>query len=37
MLKKALLAAILALSFFAAMGVQASAPAPQCNPCPWVN
>jgi hypothetical protein len=37
MLKKTLLAAILALSFVAAVGTQASAPPPQCDPCPWVN
>jgi len=37
MLKKALFAAILALSFVAAVGTQASIPPPQCNPCPYVN
>jgi hypothetical protein len=37
MLKKSLLAAILALSFVAAVGSQASIPPPECNPCPLVN
>jgi hypothetical protein len=37
MLKKALFAAILALSFVAAAGIQASVPPPECNPCPYVN
>jgi hypothetical protein len=42
MVKKVLMAVILALSFFAAIGVQASAPPPECGlpgnpPCPWVN
>jgi len=37
MLKKALLAALLALSFFAAIGLQGHAPPPECDPCPWVN
>jgi hypothetical protein len=36
MLKKTLLAAILALSFVAAVGSQASVPPPECNPCPLV-
>jgi hypothetical protein len=36
MLKKSLLAAILALSFVAAVGSQASIPPPECNPCPLV-
>jgi hypothetical protein len=36
MLKKTLLAAILALSFVAAVGTQASVPPPECNPCPLV-
>ena len=37
MIKKALFAAILALSFVAAVGTQASIPPPTCNPCPYVN
>jgi hypothetical protein len=41
MFKKVLLAVVLALSFFSAISVQASAPPPTCggpgNPCPWVN
>ena len=37
MLKKALFAAALALSFVAAVGTQASIPPPTCNPCPYVN
>jgi len=37
MLKKALFAAVLALSFVAAVGTQANVPLPECNPCPWVN
>jgi hypothetical protein len=37
MLKKTLLAALLALSFVAAVGSQASLPPPTCNPCPYVN
>jgi len=37
MLKKTFLAAILALSFVAAVGSQASVPPPECNPCPLVN
>jgi hypothetical protein len=37
MLKKTVLAAILALSFVAAVGTQASVPPPECNPCPLVN
>jgi hypothetical protein len=37
MLKKTLLAGILALSFVAAVGSQASVPPPECNPCPLVN
>ena len=37
MLKKTLLAAALALSFFAAIGTQAQIPPPECDPCPWVN
>jgi len=37
MLKKSLLAAILALSFFAAIGAEAGIPPPACNPCPWVR
>jgi len=37
MLKKTFLAAMLALSFVAAVGSQASVPPPECNPCPIVN
>jgi hypothetical protein len=37
MLKKTLFAALLALSFVAAVGSQASVPPPQCNPCSYVN
>jgi len=37
MLKKVLLAAILALSFVAAVGTQATQPPPECRPCPWVR
>jgi hypothetical protein len=37
MLKKAVFAALLALSFVAAVGTQASVPPPECNPCPFVN
>jgi hypothetical protein len=37
MLKKALFAALLALSCVAAVGTQASQPPPECDPCPWVN
>jgi hypothetical protein len=42
MFKKVLVAVVLALSFCAAIGVQAAAPPPQCGtgnnpPCPWVN
>jgi hypothetical protein len=37
MLKRALVAAILALSFLAVAGTQATQPPPQCSPCPWVN
>jgi hypothetical protein len=37
MLKKTFLAAMLALSFVAAVGSQASVPPPECNPCPLVN
>jgi hypothetical protein len=37
MLKKAVFAAILALSSVAAVGTQASQPPPECDPCPWVN
>jgi hypothetical protein len=36
MLKKMLLAALLALSFFAAVGAP-QIPPPGCDPCPWVN
>jgi len=36
MLKKALFVAVLALSFVAAVGTQASVPPPECNPCPLV-
>jgi len=37
MFKKVLLAVVLALSFFSAIGMQASIPPPSCGPCPWVN
>jgi hypothetical protein len=37
MIKKVLLAVVLALSFFSAIGLEGSAPPPQCLPCPWVN
>jgi hypothetical protein len=37
MLKKTLFAALLTLSFVAAVGSQASVPPPECNPCPYVN
>jgi hypothetical protein len=37
MLKKAFFAALVALSFIAAVGTQASIPPPTCNPCPYVN
>jgi hypothetical protein len=37
MIKKALLAVVLALSFFSAIGLQGNAPPPTCLPCPWVN
>jgi hypothetical protein len=37
MFKKTLLAVVLALSFFAAIGADASQPPPTCDPCPWVN
>jgi len=42
MFRKVLLAVVLALSFVAAISVQASIPPPQCGignnpPCPWVN
>ena len=37
MLKKTLLAALLALSFVATVGTQANQPPPECNPCPLVN
>lgn len=36
-MKKALLAAILALSFFASIGLEGHAPPPECNPCPAVR
>jgi len=36
MLKKALFVTVLALSFVAAVGTQASVPPPECNPCPLV-
>jgi len=36
MFKKTLLAVLLALSFFAAVGAEAAAP-PTCNPCQWVK
>jgi hypothetical protein len=37
MFRKALLAVVLALSFFAAVGAEAGAPPPTCLPCQWVN
>lgn len=37
MIKKVLLAAVLALTFLSAIGIEAYAPPPTCNPCPWVN
>ena len=37
MLKKAVLAVLLALSFLAAVGAETPIPPPQCAPCPWVN
>lgn len=42
MFKKVLMAVVMALTFLAAIGVQASAPPPTCGignnpPCPWVN
>jgi predicted nucleic acid-binding protein len=37
MFKKVLLVFALALSFVSAMSVSASAPPPQCDPCPWIN
>jgi hypothetical protein len=37
MLKTTFLAAVLALSFVATVGSQASIPPPECNPCPLVN
>jgi len=37
MIKKVLLAAILALSFFSAVSMEGIIPPPTCNPCPWVN
>ena len=37
MFRKAIFAVLLTLSFVAAVGSQASAPPPQCDPCPWVN
>jgi hypothetical protein len=37
MIKKVLLTAILALSFFSAIGLEGNAPPPSCDPCPWVN
>jgi len=37
MLKKALFAALLALSCVAAASTQAGAPPPECSPCPFVN
>jgi hypothetical protein len=37
MVKKSILAALLALSFVATVGSQANVPPPECNPCPFVN
>jgi len=37
MMKKVLLAAILALSFLSAVGLEGITPPPTCGPCPWVN
>jgi hypothetical protein len=38
MLKKVLLAALLALSFYiSTAGTRAEQPPPKCDPCPWVN
>jgi hypothetical protein len=37
MFKKILLTVVLALSFFAAIGLEGSVPPPACDPCPWVN
>ena len=37
MLKKTLIAALLALSFVASVGTKANQPPPECNPCPLVN
>ena len=37
MLKKILMSAILAMTFFAAVGAEAGLPPPNCSPCPWVR
>ncbi len=38
MIRKALMVALLALSFFATSRTTvAEDPAPECNPCPWVR
>jgi hypothetical protein len=42
MFKRALMAALLALSFLSVFGIQGSIPPPECGtgsnpPCPWVN
>jgi hypothetical protein len=37
MLKKALFAALLTLSFAGTVATQANVPPPECNPCPFVN
>jgi hypothetical protein len=37
MYKKVVFAALLMLSFVAAVGTQASVPPPTCDPCPYVN
>ena len=35
MIKKILLALVLALGVFSAVSVEGNAPPPQCYPCPW--
>jgi hypothetical protein len=37
MFKKVLVAVMMAVSFMAVTCLEAHAPPPQCNPCPWVN
>ena len=37
MVKRFLLAVVLAMTFMSVIGMQASVPPPQCDPCPWVN